>query len=62
MARRTRFYVVGLDQRRRPLRAGDLAAAIVEAAGLDAADVGQTVDVFRFGLADPVAVSVPVEG
>ena len=32
------------------------------AAAAAAADVGQVVDVFRFGLADPVAVSVPVEG
>ncbi len=58
----TRFYVGGLDQRRRPLRAGDLDAAIAEAAGLDAADVGQIVDVWRYGSPDPVAVSVDVGG
>ena len=62
MARRQRFYVVGLDRRRRPLLAGDLDAAIEEAAGLSAADVGRTVDVWRYGSRDPVAVSVPVEG
>lgn len=62
MARRTRFYVVNTEGRRRPLRAGDLDAAIAEAAGLDAADVGAVVDVFRFGRTDPVAVSVDVAG
>ena len=45
----TRFYVGGLDQRRRPLWAGDLDVAIAEAAGLDAGDVGQIVDVWRHG-------------
>ena len=44
------------------MRAGDLDAAIAEAAGLDAADVGQIVDVWRYGSPDPVAVSVDVEG
>lgn len=58
----TRFYVGGLDQRRRPLRAGDLDAAIAEAAGLDAGDLGQIVDVWRYGSPDPVVVSVDVEG
>ena len=42
--------------------AGDLDAAIAEAAGLDAADVGQIVDVWRYGSPDPVAVSVDVGG
>ena len=37
---------------------GSHLAAIAEASGLDAGDVGQTVDVFRFGRTDPVAVSV----
>ena len=40
---------------------GSHLAAIAEASGLDAGDVGQTVDVFRFGRTDPVAVSVDVE-
>ena len=60
--RRARFYVIAEDGRRRPLRAGDLDAAISETQGLEAADVGQTVDVYRYGRTDPVAVMVDVEG
>ena len=59
---RKRFFVVAEDAERYWLRAGDLDAAVEEASGLDATEVGQIVDVYRDGQTDPVAVSVDVEG
>lgn len=65
--RRARFYVVsdggdGGERRRYYLNAADLDTAIAETAGMEAAEVGQIVDIYRVGRTDPVAVMVDVEG
>lgn len=61
--RARRYFVVAKNTgRRQPLRATTIDDAVAEAKELEAATVGQVIDVWQYGRRRPVAVSIDEEG